>query len=110
MKERRLGFIALLELAIFPNLRVLTNLEALQTLSLGVFMEALLHKHEKSPAIGGCSKLHPPPFPRGQNGRPECSNPPASWLAPLVTCPHPKVLYKSHPINLTKETFMSLIT
>ena len=45
-KERAQSFYASPDAPLSPKLHVSTNLEALWTQSFGVFMEALLHRHD----------------------------------------------------------------
>lgn len=48
-------------------------------------------------------------YPEAGDGT-EISNPLISWLTPLATSCYPLVWSKSHLINVTKDTFTSLIT
>lgn len=76
-----------------------------------VLMEASLHRHKwlnHWPLVNEVNLL--PLFPpRRSVGRTESSNPQITWLSPLATSLHLYVPSKSHLINVTNDTFITLI-
>ena len=100
-----------------PCSPVFTNLEALQTPSIWVFIEASLHQHDWlnhwPPAIDLTSS--PSSLLRGHGGEGgtqlngQTFQSPVTWLLLLATSPHPQVQSQNHLINITKDTFVALI-
>ena len=85
-----------------------SNLEALQTESFWVFMEASLHRHNWlnhwQLAIDWTLPLLPSQEVRGLDWNFQPSN------HMVGSSPHPWVLSENHLINITKDTFVTLIT
>ena len=93
---------------VFPDLHVVTNLEALQILSFGGFMKASLYRHDLLshwPLVIN-STFSPSPPQRSGGGT---VSPLITRLVLLATRPHPQVLSKSHLINI-KDTFIALFS
>ena len=90
-------------------LHMLINLEALQTLSFWVFMEASLQRHNWQ-VFGHWWQLHVQSLtlPQKSEVRTASSNPLITKLA--LQAISPLSCFPSHFINLTKDFFMALIT
>lgn len=86
------------------HLHVFTNLEALRTLSLWVFMEASLYRHDLFShwPLVMYSTSSPFPLPRGEGGGTERSDRPITWLVLPAINPNPQVVPKNHIITITR--------